>query len=40
MIMDRVIALRTGKRTLTSTVRGIGKGAKRGVVAGKDILTK
>lgn len=36
--VDRLLALRTGKRSLTFTTRGVGAGGAQGIKAAKDIL--
>lgn len=39
-MVDQALSLRTGQRTLTATVRGVGSGTKKGLEAGKDIITR
>jgi len=39
-IADKVMGLRTGKRSLTFNVQGVGSGLKKGLVASKDMITK
>lgn len=39
-IMDRIMSLRTGKRSLTFNTQGAASGAGKGLVAAKDMITK
>jgi hypothetical protein len=38
-LVDKALALKTGKRTTTFTTQGVGQGAKEGIQSAKDIVT-
>ena len=39
-VVDKLLSVRTGRRTLTLTTRGLGEGAQKGVRSAKDIVLK